>query len=290
MGYTLIDTSVKRERRLRFLATQSLYWTLASYIKPGALHRFSASLERFDNLMLFVFAYGAVIDDILSFGELLGRGKRGLGDFPLGSILSNIRSFLLSYAPGAEERLVPPLILASTADLLHYITKNELSGEQLYIYSSISGDNVKEFFDFLKTFDREAKVILNRRGYNESNVADASLLEIINAIASQRRRDYEFLIRQSVGECASEVEKRYLAGETLNNSIVSGFITLLLGDDKIDAQTKSRLQEALKLGGMKTREGGKALLDVDKQLASRGTDTNDNLIPLLKCTNRFLFK
>ncbi|MEM3978136.1 MAG: hypothetical protein QXK87_03615 [Fervidicoccaceae archaeon] len=276
--------SLRKERRLKIQATHSLYLTISSYIKPGALHRFTTSLERYDNLMLFVSAYGAIIDEVINFGDLLSRGRKAVGDFPLSIVLSSIKSVMYTYASGLEERLIPPLLLASITDILHYLVKNELGGEQLYIYSSFTNENAREFFEFLKAFDREAKIILNRKGYNESNVSDASLLELINALA------YEYLLKAQVSECLSETERRYMNGETLNNTAVSGFISILLNDEKISSNIKSGLLAAMKQGGMKTKEGGKALLEIDRQLQAQGIDTNDNLIPLLKCTNRLLIK
>lgn len=282
--------SLRKERRLKIQATHSLYLTISSYIKPGALHRFTTSLERYDNLMLFVSAYGAIIDEVINFGDLLSRGRKAVGDFPLTMVLSSIKSVMYTYASGLEERLIPPLLLASITDILHYLVKNELGGEQLYIYSSFTNENAREFFEFLKAFDREAKVILNRKGYNESNVSNASLLELINALAAEKRRDYEYLLKAQFSECLSEAERRYMNGETLNNTAVSGFISILLNDEKISSSIKSGLLAAMKQGGMKTKEGGKALLEIDRQLQAQGIDTNDNLIPLLKCINRLLIK
>lgn len=282
--------SLRKEKRLKTQLTHSLYLTLSSYIKPGALHRFSTNLERYDNLMLFVSAYGAIIDDVINFGDLLSRGKKAISDFHLSTVLSSIKSIMYSYVPGLEERLIPTLLLASITDVIHYFVKNELGGEQIYIYSSFTDDNTKEFFDFLKTFDREAKIILNKKGYNESNISDASLLELINTLATEKRRDYEYLLKAPISECVSETEKRYMNGETLNNTVVSGFISILLSDEKITPNVKNELQTAMRLGGMKTKEGGRALLEIDRQLQTQGIDTNDNLVPLLKCINRLLIK
>lgn len=281
---------IRKERKLRFQAIYSLSLTLSSYIKPGAIHRFSINLERYDNLMLFVFAYETVIDEIISLGEAINRGKKSLSDFPLSSILSSIKYVLHTYSPGMEERLVPTLLLSSITDVLHFLVKGEIGGDQIYIYSSLTGDNSKEFFDFIKVYDKEARLILNRKGYNDSNIIDASLLELINILAQAKRRDYEYLLRTPISDCVAVIERAYMNGETLNNSVITGFINLVLQDEKLSSETKNKLQQALKLGGMKTKEGGKTLLEIDKQLTSQAIDLNDHLVPLIKCIDRFFFK
>lgn len=287
----MVSFAVRREKRTKFLANYGLYLTVSSYIKPGALHRFSVSLERYDNLVAFVFSLGSVLDEVIEYGYLISRGKKGLNEFPFSHVINSIKALTVPLHTKFEERLVPALLTAISIDLLHFLIRGELGGDQHYIFSSISGESVKEFYDLLKVHDREAKSLLNKRGYSETNVMNASLLEIASSLAQEGRRDYEYLLSSfNLSDCVSEVNKSFSEGETPNNSVVRGFIALLMNDPKLDSSVKESLRSAVKLGGMRTREGSRALLELDRSMSARGLDTNDALVLLLRCVNRALLR
>lgn len=284
------STAVRREKKTRFLSEYGLYLAISSYIKPGAVHRFSPSLDRYDNLMAFVFSMGNVLDDVIEQGNLISRGKRGINEFSISSMLSGIKSLMVSLRPVVEERLIPTLFIASVVDVLHFTLRGELRGEQYFIYSSIAGDSVRDFFDLLKIYDRDARGILVRSGYTESNIYAASLLEIVNSLAREGRRDYENLLRHNISECVNVMERGFSEGEALNTLAIEGFASMLINDPRLDRNIKDSLNNALKLGGMRTREGSRALLELDRQMSARGIDTNDHLVSLLKCIDRVLLR
>lgn len=279
---------LKRENRLKFLASYALHLTLNSYIKPGAVHRFSPSLDRFDNLMLFAHVYSSILENLIAFGSQVSAGKKSISEAPISGILQFIRSTLYAYSPGMEERLLMPLFFASAADVFQYVIKGDVGGEQLFIFSSWSGDSSREFFESLKAYDREARLLLSKEGYTESSASNASVLELINHLASVGRREYEFLLKPPPGECVSEIREKFASGETLNNSVISGYARIVLQDDRVGQSVKSELQAAMRAGGMKTREGSRALLELDRKLAAVGVDNSDLLVLLLKCVDKFM--
>lgn len=282
--------ALRRETKVRFLVPYSISVTVSSYVKPGTVHRLSSRLHEHDNLVLFAHAVSAIVDEILHFSEMVSRGKKAIGELPIASLANVVKQLVGPYVYG-NANLLPPLFFASIADALSFALRGDV-GDPRDLFTAIGGEQVAELILFVKYFEKELPSISTERLSTRTRTGDLTLFEVFEELSAAGKVCYRHVTRPPDPQCTKVVEKNFLQGYNINVSIVNGYLELLKEDPRVasDSSLVEKLEHAIRLGGMKDKEGAKLLVELDRLMHSKGLLLDDLLVPLLRCVNKVLLR
>lgn len=265
----------------------SVHLAAYSYIKPGAMHRYSSGPQPYNYVHIALSLSNEVYRLAVDVDRAC-RGEIGLPDIRLGQTLSrSLREGLVSLGVLAPLDMVLSIIFSALA-LSHGYSRKEQkpSGYLKALYDVLSATTIRdtlEFYDTLRRMGYSEVEYLELQGYTRGyiEVEGYRLIDIIRPLSSKHKLfNYVQPHNRFIVDVAETIIEDYEAGKDLNNAVVRGYIELLRREENSLAE---RLEEALRLKLTRTRDGLRLLYNLDQELRKSGRSF-DGLIPVLVLT------
>lgn len=280
----------KRQIKARFLVPYGIGVAVSSYVKPGTVHRLSSRLNEYDNLMLLAHAVSAIVDEILEFGEAVSRGRKALEELPAAAFANTVRSLVGPYTYG-NVSILPALFFTSMADALGFALRGDVGDPQDF-YRAVRGEQVAELASFVRHFEKGFLDLSLERLTSRVRTGDVSLLDFFQELSAAGRTSYGYVAKPPHPQCVRAVEQSFFAGYNINVSVVNGYLELMRDDTRVmkESAIVDKLEHAIRLGGMRDKEGTRLLVELDRLMYSRGLLLDDLLVPLLRCVDKVLLR
>lgn len=262
----------------------SVHLAAYSYIKPGAIHRYSPGIQPYNYvrvaLSLLNEVYRLAVDVSRAY-----KGEIGLPDIRLGQALSrSLREGIVSLGALAPLDMVLSIIFSALA-LAHGYSRREQkpSGYLKALYDVLSATttrDVLEFYDTLRRMGYDEAEYLELQGYTRGyiEVEGYRLPDIIRSLSNKHKLfNYVQPHNRVIVDVAEIIIEDYETGKDLNNAVVRGYVELLRREEN---SLTEKINEALKLKLTRTRNGLKLLYSLDQELRRSGKNF-DELVPVL---------
>lgn len=265
---------------------EAFYLSAVAYVKPGAVHRLTTG-KALDRLVLSSIAALPVICRAAEVGRNVAKGRKGMPDAGIGAmILDAARSAYAWLGSHPSIDVAVAAVHASFALGYSHSKKGEVDpGEYrsalgLSVRSSSSEDLVR-FLEALKMVGEfrfldileEKRVTISRATLEGLNLMDAY------RILAEHRPLYRALMSSKIlSAVESRIMDEYKKHRDMNASIVNAYIGLLA--PRLPEKYSKMLEKAVGLGLMGTREGARALLELDRRLRLDGVEYTE-LVPVV---------
>ena len=263
-----------------FLTTESFMWGLASYIKPGTLHRYSHHYE-LHYLQSIVSISTSSISRIFEEASKYRKGQIGVRGISICYFIRDV-SRLIAEWTRIKLQYIFPLITSYTVNLYSIILDhNDPLRIQRLIYSTNYGVDAVNLVEAIKLVGEGGEIEqLRDKGINESSIMrdGASLHEFFEALET-RYKSYQYIYPSSLHNKISRIiYEENASGVQLNNAIVRGYLEYLLEHGEKIYQEK--IEKAISSGGMNTINGRKSLYKIDLMMKKNGINHHEAL-PLI---------
>ncbi len=262
----------------------SVHAAVYSYIKPGAMHRYSPGPQPY-NYMRVALSLSNEIYRLAIDIDRASRGEIGLPDIRIGQIISrSLREGLVSLGVLAPLEMISSIIFSALA-LSYGLSRREdkPSGLLKALYDILSTTTVRdtlELYDTLRRMGYNEAEYLELQGYTRGylEVEGYRLIDFTRILANKHKLfSYIQPHNRFVVNIAERIIEDYDLGKDLNNAIVRGYVELLA---KEYSDLAKKLDEAVKLKLMRTRDGLRLLYNIDQEIRKTGKSF-DELIPVL---------
>ncbi len=266
----------------------AFHTSACSYVKPGAMHRLSLS-PMLDHYILAGHAMLPVIEKAYRRGEEVARGERGMPEAGLGSLILDAARMIYAWtgrpAPSLDAA-TGVLIIAAAAGHTYSSGKHVSLGEvRASAMRLVQASLPKDFADFYEALrvsgEHRAIDILEDKGLRPSRagVEGLTLLDAFEALG-EKHPAYSALSPRTglFTHTADLIRSRYEEKRSLNDAVVYAYASLIR--DGLPADLRGMLEEAGGKGYMSTRDGGRILLKLDREMLKRGISL-DKYVPIL---------
>lgn len=265
---------------------EAFYLSATSYVKPGAVHRLTTGRD-LDRFILSSIAALPVICRAAEAGRDVARGRRGMPDVGIGSmILDAARSAYTWLGSHPLIDVAVAAVHASFALSYSHAKRGEVSpGEYRWALGfsarSSSSEDLVRFMEALKAVGEfrlldlleERRITISRASMENLNLVDAY------RILAEARPLYGALTSsKTLSSLESRILEEYRKHRDMNISVVKAYVGLLA--PRLPEKYSKMLEKAVGLGLMSTRDGARALLELDRRLRVDGVDYT-SLVPVL---------
>ena len=265
---------------------KAFYLSATSYVKPGAVHRLTTGKD-LDRFILSSIAALPIICRAAEAGRDVAKGRRGMPDAGIGSmILDAARS---AYAWLGSHPLIDVAVAAVHASFAlsySYARRGEVDpGEYRsalgFSARSSSSEDLVRFLEALKTVGefRLLDILEERRiTVIRASLENLNLVDAYRVLAEARPIYGALTSSKTLSAVESRIMEEYKKHRDMNVSVVNAYVGLLA--PRLPNKYSKMLERAVGLGLMTTRDGARALLELDRRLRMDGVDFT-NLIPVL---------
>jgi len=252
--------------------------TIYSYVKPGAIHRYSTKFKDLHQYVCLLTSSLEVYYEATDLGNEVSKGRKSFADVSVGSLIKRALQESKRYAettnlPEYHLLMIPSVISATyTISTLGYmdVGRYQKAVKSLLMYSS--PQDAIDVYDAFRGFPSDLGRALGTAGITPGLIKTESLtigdlLEEVSKFSKLSR----YLLGKgvSVSELVTKFTSTYLDTGDLNSAAVSSYALLLEVSDGI------RINPLIK-----DKKDFLSLLKLDNKLVKEGSARND-LIPVL---------
>ncbi len=262
---------------------ESLDLTLYSYVKPGAPHRFSTRFKDLHSYVKEITSALEIYSEASEAGSSVAKGRAGFTDVGVGSLIkragmSSSRFIEVTELPEYHLLLIPAVAAASySIESKGYMDTNLYSKARESLLTYSRERDTLNVLEYIRSFGG-----VLRRAAGSASITPGlittegwSVKDLINELGKTSKLASVGLgLYISPLELSAKFLKRYVEGETPNNSAVGVYSYLM--------EAAVNVKEELRL---RSKDDFLRLLRLDNELSKKGID----LTPLLPAMNEGIF-
>ena len=264
---------------------RSLYLTIYSYVKPGAIHRFAPTHE----CELLMEVGSAIIPQMFNVIErsfMVGYGEMSIPSMKLGEIIANAlkEARIITSRVPHDFIIVALITTAGISYTLAMHRKPSISNfkqAEIRILRGSTWQDAKSILKGFKSYCPTTLSILDELELSEGRIEyeRINLEDLFTILASKVRSYYYLLERSSEPVRAAEAFiKTYEKTGNIQRSVISAYLELLEGLN-ISKDLYDQIRR-IKNGNLSFREIGHELIKLDQEFRKRKYSFDYLLIPL----------